>query len=172
VRSKPRGARRDVPARPPRAACQRPQRLRNALDDHGLDRVGPDRAFERNEVARRWPVRLFDEDLFVISPEGSVVSKLRWVDVVMPPHLDIMVSPAHHFPMRTTVNIDADVYRAAASLAAEKKSTLGRVLSDLARRGLAPTVRVREKDGFPVFDVPAGASPITPEMVREAEEDA
>lgn len=74
--------------------------------------------------------------------------------------------------MRTTVNIDADVYRAATSLAAEKKSTLGRVLSDLARRGLAPSGRIREKGGFPVFDVPAGAPPITSEMVREAEEDS
>lgn len=40
--------------------------------------VCPDRAFERNELARRRPVRLFDVDAFVISPEGSVVSKLRW----------------------------------------------------------------------------------------------
>ncbi len=40
--------------------------------------VCPDGAFERNEVARRRPVRLFDVDVFVISPEGSVVSKLRW----------------------------------------------------------------------------------------------
>lgn len=40
--------------------------------------VCPDRDFERNEVARRRPVRLFDVDVFVISPEGSVVSKLRW----------------------------------------------------------------------------------------------
>ena len=38
----------------------------------------PDRDFERNEIARRRPVRLFDVDVFVISPEGSVVSKLRW----------------------------------------------------------------------------------------------
>lgn len=40
--------------------------------------VCPRRDFERNEVARRRPVRLFDVDVFVISPEGSVVSKLRW----------------------------------------------------------------------------------------------
>lgn len=85
-------------------------------------------------------------------------------------HLDITDTPAHPSFMRTTVNIDADVYRAAASLAAERKTTIGRVLSDLARRGLAPSGTPREKDGFPVFDVPADAPPITPEMVREAEE--
>ena len=90
----------------------------------------------------------------------------------MSSHLDITGPPEHDFLMRTTVNIDADVYRAAVSLAAERKSTIGRVLSDLARRGLAPSVRAREKDGFPVFEVPAGAPPITSEMVREAEEDA
>jgi hypothetical protein len=90
----------------------------------------------------------------------------------MSAHLDITNRTRQDLLMRTTVNIDADVYRAAASLAAEKKSTIGRVLSDLARRGLAPSVGVREKGGFPVFDVPAGAPPITSEMVREAEEDA
>lgn len=39
--------------------------------------VCPDRPFERNEIARRRATRLFDVDVFVISPEGSVVSKLR-----------------------------------------------------------------------------------------------
>ena len=73
--------------------------------------------------------------------------------------------------MRTTVRIDADVYRAAASLAAERKSTLGKVLSDLARRGLAPSTKHVSRGGFPVFDVPADAPPITPEMVCDAEEE-
>jgi len=74
--------------------------------------------------------------------------------------------------MRTTVNLDADVYKAAASLAAQRKSTLGKVLSDLARRGLAPSAKAVTRGGFPVFDVPAGAPPITSEMVREAEEES
>lgn len=74
--------------------------------------------------------------------------------------------------MRTTVNLDADVYKVAVSLAAQRKSTLGKVLSDLARRGLAPSTRPVKRGGFPVFDVPAGAPPITSEMVREAEEES
>lgn len=90
---------------------------------------------------------------------------------MMPPHLDIISRAAHDLRMRTTVSIDDDVYRAAASLAAERKSTIGRVLSELARRGLAPSGKVREEGGFPVFDVSADASPITSEMVREAEAD-
>ena len=40
--------------------------------------VCPDRPFERNELARRRSASLFGVDVFVISPEGSVVSKLRW----------------------------------------------------------------------------------------------
>lgn len=92
--------------------------------------------------------------------------------MVMSQHPDITARPSHDRLMRTTVNIDADVYRAAASLAAERKASLGRVLSDLARRGLAPQGRIRDEGGFPVFDVPSGAPPITPEMVREAEDDA
>lgn len=74
--------------------------------------------------------------------------------------------------MRTTVNLDPDVYRAAASLAAERKSSIGKVLSELARRGLAPPARMKDRNGFPVFDVPDDAPPITLEMVREAGEDA
>jgi len=87
-------------------------------------------------------------------------------------HLDITCRATQDFSMRTTVNLDADIYRAAASLAAERKATLGRVLSDLARRGLAPSARVQERGGFPVFDVPPDAPVITSGMVREAEEDA
>jgi hypothetical protein len=90
----------------------------------------------------------------------------------MSSHLDITGRPSHDLLMRTTVNLDADVYKAAASLAAQRKSTLGKVLSDLARRGLAPSIKPVTRGGFPVFDVPAGAPPITSEMVREAEEES
>jgi hypothetical protein len=40
--------------------------------------VCPDRPFERRELSRKRSASLFDVDVFVISPEGSVVSKLRW----------------------------------------------------------------------------------------------
>lgn len=38
-----------------------------------------------------------------------------------------------------------------------------------ARGGPTASGEVRERGGFPVFDVPEDAPPITPEMVREAE---
>ena len=43
----------------------------------------------------------------------------------------------HDVPgMRTTVEIDEDVLQAARELARNRKTTLGKVLSELARRGL------------------------------------
>ncbi len=75
--------------------------------------------------------------------------------------------------MRTTLQIDEDVLRVARSLARSEGRTLGEVVSELARKGLRPT-RARRPDptGFPTFDVPEDAPPLTPEMVREALEEA
>ncbi|HEV3322283.1 MAG TPA: hypothetical protein VG147_08860 [Solirubrobacteraceae bacterium] len=69
--------------------------------------------------------------------------------------------------MRTTLEIDDDVVAAARELAACERRSLGSVISDLARQGLTPA-RVEAEDGMPVIRVPAGAPPITPEMVRRA----
>jgi hypothetical protein len=69
--------------------------------------------------------------------------------------------------MRTTLEIDDDVVAAARELAACERRSLGAVISDLARQGLTPA-RVEADDGLPVIRVPAGALPITPEMVRRA----
>lgn len=73
--------------------------------------------------------------------------------------------------MRTTLEIDDDVLDAARSLARAEGASLGAVVSRLARKGLAPVARLRRRGGFPVFDVPPDAEPITPEMVRAADED-
>jgi len=70
--------------------------------------------------------------------------------------------------MRTTLHIDDDVYEAARHLAAAERTTVGRVISRLARRGLKPAGRRRAERGFPVFDIRDDAKPITPEMVRRA----
>ncbi|MFN2568156.1 MAG: antitoxin [Candidatus Dormibacteria bacterium] len=71
--------------------------------------------------------------------------------------------------MRTTVNLDDDVLRAARAIARVERRGLGGVVSDLARRGLAPREsRIEDRAGFPVFRVPAGAAPITEEMVEAA----
>lgn len=69
--------------------------------------------------------------------------------------------------MRTTLDLDEDVVVAARELAADGRRSLGSVISELARRGLAPA-RVEADGDLPVIRVPAGTPPITPQMVRRA----
>jgi hypothetical protein len=75
--------------------------------------------------------------------------------------------------MRTTLRIDEDVLRAARSLARAEGRTVGQVVSELARKGLRPPPpKRRGRFGLPTFDVPADTEVLTPEMVKEALEDA
>jgi hypothetical protein len=54
--------------------------------------------------------------------------------------------------VRTTVDIDDDVLQAAKEIALTKGSTAGKVLSDLARKGLAPgRTRVKIRNGVPLL---------------------
>lgn len=73
--------------------------------------------------------------------------------------------------MRTTLNIDDDVLRAARSLATAQGKSVGEVLSALARKGLTPEHSWEEEDGIPTFRVSVNSSPVTPELVREALDD-
>ncbi len=73
--------------------------------------------------------------------------------------------------MRTTVSIDDDVLNAAKSLATQQRTPLGRVISDLMRKGLQPVARIQRNGVFPVFEVPDGARPITLDVVKQAEEE-
>lgn len=58
-----------------------------------------------------------------------------------------------------------------ASDAQELQRAVREFLGQLARKGLAPSREaIAEEAGFPVFSVPDDAQPITPEMVRRAEE--
>ncbi|MES1242045.1 MAG: antitoxin [Acidobacteriota bacterium] len=70
--------------------------------------------------------------------------------------------------MRTTLVIDDDVLSVARSLSEVEGRSLGAVISELARRGLAPRQESAEEEGFPVFAVSPGARPITLEMVQKA----
>ncbi len=71
--------------------------------------------------------------------------------------------------MRTTLDIADDVLRVARAVAKSEGISLGQAVTKLARRGLAPRPAARKR-GFPVFDVGPDAAPITPDMVREADE--
>jgi len=74
--------------------------------------------------------------------------------------------------MRTTLDIDEDVLAAAKELAVQRKSTAGRVLSELAREALrpvdaAPTVR----GGVPLLPPRTGEGTVTPEVVYRLRDD-
>jgi len=73
--------------------------------------------------------------------------------------------------MRTTLDIDDDVLSLARSLARAQRVSVGRALSGLARKGLnsSLTEALDEEEGIPVFRVSPHASPLTPEMVKEAD---
>jgi len=70
--------------------------------------------------------------------------------------------------MRTTLEIDDDVMQAAREIARLKNQGVGRAISDLARRGLAPETSpvVELQDGIPVWKHGPGAVAVTSEMVR------
>jgi hypothetical protein len=70
--------------------------------------------------------------------------------------------------MRTTLLIEDDVLEVARSLAESEGKTIGQVISELARRGLAPRPQELVDEGFPVFAVEPDAKPITLEMVQRA----
>jgi hypothetical protein len=56
--------------------------------------------------------------------------------------------------MRTTLDIEDDVLQAAKELAAKERSTAGKILSELARKGLHASknsVPKRIRNGVPVF---------------------
>lgn len=74
--------------------------------------------------------------------------------------------------MRTTLVIEDDVLEVARHLAEAEGKSLGEVISELARRGLAPRPQAAADEGFPVFSVPPEARPITLEMVQRALEES
>ena len=73
--------------------------------------------------------------------------------------------------MRTTLAIDDDVLEVARSLSEAEGKSVGAVISELARRGLAPRPQEAAEEGFPVFSVSSSAKPITLEMVQKALEE-
>lgn len=74
--------------------------------------------------------------------------------------------------VRTTLNLDEDVMEAAKAMARFERRPLGSVVSELARRGLAPrSVAHTESTGFPAFPVGDDAPAITDEMVAAALDD-
>ncbi|MBM3790523.1 MAG: hypothetical protein FJW35_09270 [Acidobacteria bacterium] len=70
--------------------------------------------------------------------------------------------------MRTTLTLDDDILQEAAKRAKALKTSLGKAVSDLARRGLQAAPPVKQVNGLVVFDPPEGSSRITVRKVRDA----
>jgi hypothetical protein len=81
----------------------------------------------------------------------------------------------HHImasQMRTTLSIDEDLLLAAKALAAQHKVSVGKIVSELMRKGLDAEAHIETgRGGFPVFPVPPNARSITLEAVKEAEDE-
>ena len=73
--------------------------------------------------------------------------------------------------MRTTINIEDDLYKAAKSMATAENKTIGQMISELIRKALQPPNYPVKDDDIPTFRVSENAPPLTLEMVREADED-
>ncbi|MGF1647136.1 MAG: antitoxin [Kineosporiaceae bacterium] len=71
--------------------------------------------------------------------------------------------------MRTTLTLDDDIARVARQLARAQHRSLGQIVSELARRGLAPNRRFDDgPGGFPVVRSTAASRPITADDVADA----
>jgi hypothetical protein len=75
--------------------------------------------------------------------------------------------------MRTTLDIDEDILVAAKEIASARGLTAGKVLSDLARKALAPTRASRVRNGVPLLPPrPRGARRPTMQLVNDLRDEA
>ncbi len=69
--------------------------------------------------------------------------------------------------MRTNIDPDDDLLRVAKHLAKKREQSSGRVLSDLAHRGLQPASRLMTRPGkVPILPRKPAAQPVTAQTVK------
>ncbi|HEX2329031.1 MAG TPA: CopG family transcriptional regulator [Candidatus Angelobacter sp.] len=73
--------------------------------------------------------------------------------------------------MRTTINLDDDVFPAVKNYAESRSVSIGKAVSDLVRKGINASLPTRMVNGVPVFVLPPGSPPITSKRVRELQDD-
>jgi len=74
--------------------------------------------------------------------------------------------------MRTTLAIDDDVLSAAKEIAASENTSVGEVISALARRALVPQdPHAKTRNGVPLLKVRKGAQRVTSELVQRLREE-
>jgi hypothetical protein len=69
--------------------------------------------------------------------------------------------------MRTTLTIDDDVLAAAREIAAQKRQSVGEVVSDLARRSLQSSEAPSERSGIPLLPVCNKETRVTLDLVNK-----
>jgi hypothetical protein len=67
--------------------------------------------------------------------------------------------------MRTTLDIDEDVLQSAKEIAASRRTSAGKVLSELARQALRPTGEAQVRNGVPLLPERSDARLVTPEII-------
>ena len=72
--------------------------------------------------------------------------------------------------MRTTVTIDDEIFQAVKELARQKNISAGKVLSDLARKGLQASNATKTKRGIPVFPISDNSKIITLDDVKKLDD--
>lgn len=73
--------------------------------------------------------------------------------------------------MRTTLDIDDAVLRAARALADQRGVSLGTAVSELALRGLRPAAPTPPMEGFPVFAPRNPEHVVTADLIAEHRDD-
>jgi hypothetical protein len=71
--------------------------------------------------------------------------------------------------MRTTLQLDDEVFELVRRLANSRKVSLGQTVSDLVRKGLTTQARIRTEKGLVVFDLPEDSPLVTMECVKRLE---
>jgi hypothetical protein len=71
--------------------------------------------------------------------------------------------------MRTTVKLDDDILEVAARQAKARGVSLGKMISELVRKGLRVQTPVRVERGVTVFDLPEDSPEVTMDRVTELE---
>ena len=68
--------------------------------------------------------------------------------------------------MRTTIDLEEDLVLVAKQLAAQRDSTMGRIISEYFRKGLEPGKTAKMRNGFPLFDLKPGAPKPSLELIN------
>jgi hypothetical protein len=75
----------------------------------------------------------------------------------------------HRLIMRTTVTLDDDIYAIAMSEASRRHLSLGKAISDLARKGAKVETKLREKGGLILPELPDDSPRVDMARVRQLE---